>query len=148
MGIFTRKAASPEKVAAEEVEGEIRKLVSRDVAEPRRQLANDGDMVAQNLTALVRRVSLDSVREIDGLINDLKVLRERLNQESQRMAHDIADYASLGPAATQSTRIIAEYLNYWKRVPAKPAIKSDAKSGIKPDAKADIKPDVKADTRE
>jgi len=136
MGIFTRKAASPEKVAADEVEGEIRKLVSRDVAEPRRQLVNDGEMVSHNLAALLQRVSLDSVREIDGLINDLKVLRERLNQESQRMAHDIADYASLGPVATQSTRIIAEYLNYWKRAAGAP------------DVKPDIKAEIKADTRE
>ena len=116
MSIFARKAAGPEKVGTE-VEGAIRELVSRDVAEPQRQLANDGEMAVNDLCLLLQRVSVDSVQKIDVLISDLKMLRERLHHEGERMAQEIVDYASLGPVATHSAKIIAEHLTHWRRAP-------------------------------
>ena len=119
MGIFARKATGPEKVEAE-VEGEIRELVSRDVAEPRRHLTNDGEMVANNLSLLLQRVSANSVQEIDGLISELKTLRERLHHDGERMAREIVDYASLSRVAMQSTKVIAENLTDRSKVPDAP----------------------------
>jgi hypothetical protein len=54
MSIFKRETTEVEKI--DEVEGEIRKFVRRDVG--RRQQRNDGEMVADNISSLLQRVSL------------------------------------------------------------------------------------------
>jgi len=100
-----------------EVEGGIRELVSRDVAEPRRQIANhgnDSESVINNLGLLLQRVSLNSVNEIDELISELKMLREQLQHDGERMAREIVSYASLSQAAMQSTKILTDSLTSRK----------------------------------
>jgi hypothetical protein len=116
MGIFGRKMNGLDRIGAE-VEGGIRELVSRDVAEPRRQIANhgnDSESVINNLGLLLQRVSLNSVNEIDELISELKVLREQLQHDGERMAREIVGYASLSQAAMQSTKILTDNLTSRK----------------------------------
>jgi hypothetical protein len=115
MGIFGRKTNGLERIG-DEVEGGIRELVSRDVAEPRRQIANGGDSesVINNLGLLLQRVSLNSVNEIDELISELKILRDQLQHDGDRMARDILGYASLSQTAMQSTKILTESLTNRK----------------------------------
>jgi hypothetical protein len=121
MSIFTREATGLEKVEAE-VEGEIREFVGRDVVELRRQPADDGGMVANNISSLLQRVSVSSVQEIDRLISDLKMLRERLHYDGERVAREIVEYASLSRATMQSTKTIAESLTNWRKVSDAPTI--------------------------
>jgi hypothetical protein len=112
MGIFGRKMNGLDRIGAE-VEGGIRELVSRDVAEPRRQIvdrSNDSESVINNLGLLLQRVSLNSVNEIDELIAELKMLREQLQHDGERMAREIVGYASLSQAAMQSTKILTDSL--------------------------------------
>ena len=116
MGIFGRKMNGLDRIGAE-VEGGIRELVSRDVAEPRRQIANhgnDSESVINNLGLLLQRVSLNSVNEIDELIAELKMLREQLQHDGERMAREIVGYASLSQAAMQSTKILTDSLTSRK----------------------------------
>ena len=116
MGIFGRKMNGLDRIGAE-VEGGIRELVTRDVAEPRRQIANysnDSETVINNLGLLLQRVSLNSVNEIDELISELKILREQLQNDGERMAREIVGYASLSQAAMQSTKILTEGLTSRK----------------------------------
>ena len=119
MGIFGRKMNGLDRIGAE-VEGGIRELVSRDVAEPRRQIANhgnDSESVINNLGLLLQRVSLNSVNEIDELISELKMLREQLQHDGERMAREIVGYASLSQAAMQSTKILTDSLTSRKNEP-------------------------------
>ena len=96
MGIFKRETIEPERAEAQadaeaeaEVEGEIRELVRREVdVAPRRQ-DNDGTLIADNISTLLQRVSASSVQEIDALINDLKILRERLHDDGRRVQRQI-----------------------------------------------------------
>ena len=118
MGIFGRKMNGLDRIGAE-VEGGIRELVSRDVAEPRRQIANhgngnDSESVINNLGLLLQRVSVNSVNEIDELIAELKMLREQLQHDGERMAREIVGYASLSQAAMQSTKILTDGLTSRK----------------------------------
>ena len=105
MSIFARKACEPETVVAD-VEGEIGELVGRDIVEPQRKPANDGEAVVSDLDLLLQRVSANSVQEIDWLINELKMLREQLQCEGERIANEIAAYASLSQTAIQTTETI------------------------------------------
>jgi len=110
-----------EKVDA--VEGEIREFVRRDVVGRRPpQQEPDGRAVADNISSLLARVSVSSVHEIDRLISDLQGLRERLAAEAERVQREIVEYASLSQAAMQSTKIISESLNHWKKVPDAPRL--------------------------
>ena len=120
MSIFKRETIELEEI--EEVEGEIREFVRRDVAGLWRQQEDDGEMVANNIGSLLQRVSMNSTQEIDRLISELKTLRDRLHHEAERVQREIVDYASLSQAAMQSTRIIAESLNRWKQVPDAPTV--------------------------
>ncbi len=118
MSIFKRETIELEEI--EEVEGEIREFVRRDVAGLRREQENDGEMVANNISSLLQRVSVNSTQEIDRLIGDLKTLRDRLQYEAERVQREIVEYADMSQAAMQSTKIIGESLNHWKKVPDAP----------------------------
>jgi hypothetical protein len=123
MSMFTRENEELERVA--EVEGEIREFVRRDAASLRRE-PDEGKVVADNISSLLQRVAVSSVHEIDRLISDLQVLRNRLHEEGERVQREIVEYATLSQAAMQSTKIIAESLSHWKRVPDAPSISEDA----------------------
>src|SRR5215475_2736415 len=100
--IKTREPADLEKAVESAVEGEIREFVRRDVATLRRQPESDSEMVASNISSLLQRVAGTSVQEIDKLIGELQTLSQ---------------------AAMQSTKIIAESLTHWKKVPDAPSIR-------------------------
>jgi hypothetical protein len=105
------------------VEGEIRDFVRRDVAGLRRQPENDSELVANNINTLLQRVAGTSVQEIDKLISELQTLREMLSTEGARVQKEIVEYATLSQAAMQSTRIIAESISHWRKVPDAPSIR-------------------------
>jgi transposase len=121
--IKTREPAEVDKTAETEVEGEIREFVRRDVATLRRQPESDSEMVASNISSLLQRVSGTSVQEIDKLIGELQTLREMLANEGARVQREIVEYATLSQAAMQSTKIIAESLGHWKKVPDAPSMR-------------------------
>jgi hypothetical protein len=124
----SEKAAEPVEAGKPvdmQVEGEIREFVRRDVATLRRQPESDSEMVASNIGNLLQRVAGTSVKEIDKLIAELQTLREMLQSESARVQREIVEYASLSQAAMQSTRIIADSLSTWKKVPDAPSMRHD-----------------------
>ena len=120
--IKSRESAPAEKAPESAVEGEIREFVRRDVATLRRTPEAESEVVANNIGTLLQRVAGSSVQEIDRLIADLQTLRDRLEVEGERVRRDIVEYATLSQAAMQSTRIIADSLTQWKKVPDAPSI--------------------------
>ncbi len=106
----------PAKSAEIEVEGNIRELVRRDSA-AFRQVESDSEIAANNLSALLGRVSGTSTREIDNLISELRSLREKLQADGNRVQRDIADYAALNQSVIQLTKIISEGVTHVKKVP-------------------------------
>ena len=83
----------------------------------------DSDLVANNISSLLQRVAGTSVQEIDRLIAELQNLREMLSVEGARVQREIVQYATLSQSAMQSTKIIAESLSHWKKVPDAPSIR-------------------------
>jgi len=104
-----------------EVEGNIRELVRRD-STVFRQNEGDGEMAANNLSNLLRRVSATSTREIDHLISELRTLREKLQADGSRVERDIVEYAALSQSVIQMTKIIAEGVTQVKKLPDAPSI--------------------------
>src|SRR5260370_41442689 len=73
-----------------------------------------GVFPANSLSALLRRVSGSSTREIDGLIGDLRDLREKLRSDGDRIHREIVEYAALSQQVMQLSKIISESV---KRLP-------------------------------
>jgi ABC-type transporter Mla subunit MlaD len=109
-----RETAAADTSAMTAVEGEIREFIRRDFASVRRPTEDEGEMVANNISSLLQRVSGSSVQEIDRLIGELQTVRDTLQNEGERVQREIIQYANLSQAAMRSTKIIAESLTNWK----------------------------------
>jgi hypothetical protein len=102
--------------AETEAEGKIREFVRRDVvSNPGCQPENDSQLVASNVNSVLQRVTETSVQEIDKLITDLQALSNMLDSEASRVQREVVQYSTFTQAALQSTKIIAESLEHWKK---------------------------------
>jgi hypothetical protein len=131
-----RQAEKPgeiDQAAANAFEGEIREFVRRDVAFLRRQRpegeSNGEQPVADNLNALIRRVSGASMEEIDRVISELQTVRDMLHKEGDRVSREIAGYASLSHAAMTAMKVIGDSITQWKTAPGKPAARPERTPG-------------------
>jgi hypothetical protein len=101
-----------------DIEGNIHQLISSN--DTLRQIENrDAEMSASSVDAMLRRVRETSSREIEGLIDDLQQLHEKLNNDGCRIQHDVEHYAELNQLVMQLTKIIADNM---KNLPAGPGI--------------------------
>jgi hypothetical protein len=113
-----RYIAEHNEPAEMELEGEIREFVSRDVvSNVGRRPENETELVASNINSVLQRVTATSVQEIDALISELESSRDMLHTEAARVQREIVQYATLIQGALHSTKIIAESLTQWKKVP-------------------------------
>ncbi len=102
-------------------EGEIREFVRRDADGQRklREAAPKAEASAENMNALIQRVSGASMEEIDRVIAELQSVRDMLRKEGDRVTREIAGYASLSHAAMTAMKVIGESLTQWRNAPAK-----------------------------
>jgi hypothetical protein len=113
-----RYIAEHNEPAEMELEGEIREFVSRDVVSTvGRRPENETELVASNINSVLQRVTATSVQEIDALISELESSRDMLHSEAARVQREIVQYSTLIQGALHSTKIIAESLTQWKKVP-------------------------------
>jgi hypothetical protein len=85
-------------------------IESKDSSEVVRGQAVSGDVTtsAEELAALLRRVSEAPTREIEKLINQLQRLRTQLQNAGTRIQRDIAEYTELSQQTMQLTTIISD----------------------------------------
>ncbi len=114
---FVKPLGSAKTDKTADAEGNIREL--RESGAFRHSENNNGEVTASNLSTLLGRVSGNSTREIDNLIGELQALRKKLLDDSNRLQHDIAEYASLSQSVMQLTKIVADSL---KKLPDAPAV--------------------------
>lgn len=101
-------------------EGEIREFVHRDIGVSRRPQNDEAPAInpaAESLNAVIRRVSIASMEEIDRVILELQSVRDMLRQEGDRVSREVAGYASLSHAAMTAMKVIAAGLAHWKNSP-------------------------------
>jgi hypothetical protein len=93
---------------------QVRKLVLHDF--PTRQRPADNDLAGYVVPPLQQAVAT-SLREIDGLIVELRRRREELLGETARMQSEIVEYARLNQSTIDSTKIITERLANFNKAP-------------------------------
>jgi hypothetical protein len=72
------------------------------------------EITAINLNTFMRRMSADSVREIDGLIDHLQTLRKKLLGDGDRVERDIVEYTAMGQSVAQLTKIVSDSVSRLK----------------------------------
>ncbi len=115
-----RGSVGMERSADAELEGKIHELVRRDNGV--RQIDSDGETAPRNLGDLLRRISANSTGEIDNLISELRLLREKLLADGNRVERDIVEYAALSQSVIEMTKIITESMLQVKKLPAAPTL--------------------------
>jgi hypothetical protein len=70
----------------------------------------DGEITENDLGILLPRAARAWVREIDSVITDLQMMREKLHSEASRVQREMVVYASFSETASQSSRVICESL--------------------------------------
>ena len=106
------------KSADLDIEENVRTLAHNSTAFRQGDTPN-GEATANSLSALLRRVSGSSTREIDALIGDLRDLREKLRSDGDRIHREIVEYAALSQQVMQLSKIISESV---KRLPDSPGV--------------------------
>jgi flagellar biosynthesis chaperone FliJ len=88
----------------------LRAIESKHSSEAARGQAESGDVKtsAEELAALLRRVSESSTSEVEELINQLQNLRRQLQNAGDRIQRDIAQYTELSQQTMQLTAIISD----------------------------------------
>jgi hypothetical protein len=105
--------AAAAAAAVEQVEGEIRAFVRRDLSVFRRR-QEGGDATVDSIGSVIERVSSASVGEIERVMTELANVRDMLRGEGERVQREVSGYASLSQTAMTSMKIIGDSLVQWK----------------------------------
>jgi hypothetical protein len=76
-----------------------------------------GQKATDDLVSFVRNASETSTREIDHLIDELKGLQKRLDDEGNRVRQQIVDFASLNQSTLQLAKIVLDEVPTAKMLP-------------------------------
>jgi hypothetical protein len=93
---------------------EVGGKVHASAPEETRNPQAESEVVADSIASLINRVAGSSVQEIDGLIAELRSLRNLLHNEGARVQREITGYAHLSQSAMQTTNVIAENIAKFK----------------------------------
>jgi len=106
--------AAAATAAVEQVEGEIRAFVRRDISLFRRKQHDNNEAAVDNVTSVIDRVNGATVSEIERVMAELSQVRDMLRNEGERVQRELSGYASLSQAAMTSMKIIGDSLVQWK----------------------------------
>ena len=73
-----------------------------------------GDHSGEQASSFIGGVALESTRQIDQLIDDLNKLRQRLEDEGNRLQRDFADHSSFSKSVIQLTQIVSDGMAHVK----------------------------------
>jgi hypothetical protein len=108
------KSPQPQLGTRENAQEQVRNLVRNDFAT--RQRPVDNDLAGYAVPPLQQAIAT-SLREIDGLIVDLRRRREELLGETARMQSEVIEFARLNQSAINSTKVITERLANFNKAP-------------------------------
>jgi len=103
-------------------EGTVRDLPRQQSSSVHRRPDDKGEQAS----VLIGRITLESTHEIDRLVDDLKSLRAKLEDEGSRVQRDIAGHSSLSQSVIQLTKIVSDSMAHVKKVSDAPSIDTEA----------------------
>lgn len=106
--VKTRETANGDKSLV--VDGNTRSAPLQQIRNTGRQPHEKGEQAS----SLMERITYESTLEVDRLIDDLKTLRGRLEDDGDRVQRDIAAHSSLSQSVIQLTKIVSESMAHIK----------------------------------
>ena len=76
------------------------------------------EITADGVRTVMRGVSATTMREINDIIAELEILRERLREDGIRAERELLEYARMGQSATQLANIASQSMVHVKQPPA------------------------------
>ena len=83
---------------------------SAQVPTGRQETSNDSHAGAGDLASLVERAKASSACEIDHVITELRILREKLEATGDRVQRELVEYTTFSESTLQSVNVISECL--------------------------------------
>jgi hypothetical protein len=102
---------------ANRIEAEVRQFVPRDLSLMEQQVSETGERPINELNALLRRLTGDSLEEIDRVVRDLESVCDMLRNEGERVTRELASYASLSHSALMAMKVLSDSVKQWKNDP-------------------------------
>jgi NifU-like protein involved in Fe-S cluster formation len=81
------------------------------------QVSETGERPINELNALLRRLTGDSLEEIDRVVRDLESVCDMLRNEGERVTRELASYASLSHSALMAMKVLSDSVKQWKNDP-------------------------------
>ena len=107
------RSQRPAEDAANEIEGQIREFVRRDVASLRKPQPEIPSHAA-DVSPLIQRVAGASMTEIENLIGELQRMRDFLRSEGERVQRELAAYAQVSETSIRHAQIRSDNMEQWK----------------------------------
>jgi hypothetical protein len=101
-------------IPAPQIEEALRESIRQDAAHIRHEPENTSQVVT-DVNSLVQRVADVSLDQLDDVILDLRLLRDFLHSEGERIQREISGYLQLNHIAIGSTKSIVDNIVQWKR---------------------------------
>ena len=76
--------------------------------------SNETEGASIEVSSLVSQISGQSIREIDHLIEGLKGVRKKLDDDGDRIQRDIGEYGTFSQSIIELTKIVSEGMTFIK----------------------------------
>jgi len=111
MAVKVRGGAMSTNVAAIEID--MRDLLRAKKA----RLSNESKEIGNDFFFLVSQISSQSVHEIDHLIEGLQGVRNKLDNDGDRLQREIEQYTAFSQSIIQLTKIVSDGMTIVNRAP-------------------------------
>jgi hypothetical protein len=102
------ESKATDKSLATDIEANVHELKRAGALLRQNENDNAEMAAANNLATLLNRVSVVTTQEIENLVGELRLLRDKLETDRQRIQGDVAKYAELSQAVKQLTANISD----------------------------------------
>ncbi len=104
-------------------EVDMRNLLRGNKANGSAELSSEGEERNVELASMISQISFQSIQEIDHLISGLQGIRNKLDDDGDRIQREIGQYVSFSQSIVDLTKIVSESMT---------AIKTTAPEVIEP----------------
>ena len=94
--------------------------------------SNETEVASIEVSSLVSQISGQSISAIDCLIEGLKGVRKKLDDEGDRIQHDIGEYGTFSQSIIELTKIVSEGMTFIKAPKSASLAKDVASPSVSP----------------
>jgi hypothetical protein len=98
-------------------EVDMRNLLRGKMANGSAEVSVEGEERNVELSSMISQISFRSVQEIDHLIDGLQGIRQKLDDEGDRIQREIGQYVSFSHSIVDLTKIVTEAMTAIKTAP-------------------------------